>query len=145
MRLRTYVDDARSLAAVASGLDPSNPYVTQRPGTEFLWYEFEADGAGAPDEDYSPKGDKQVKRRRVGGNANDAYAKLPKVDAKLSCDAFTDATWVATHRPEWPPNLRTDAANFKQAPKSLDVPDASTAPMTLPPRPNPLLRTLQGS
>ena len=137
-------DAARSLAAVSSGLDPANPYVTQRTGTNFLWYEFEADGAGKPGEDYGPKGDAKVKRRRVGANANDGYARLAKVDPKLSCDAFTDEAWLRANRPEWPPTLRTQAANYKpKAPRALDVPDPSTAPMTLPPRPNPIAKALR--
>ena len=48
---RALADAARSLAAVSVGLDPANPYVTQRTGQNFLWYEFEADGAGQAGED----------------------------------------------------------------------------------------------
>lgn len=144
---RALADAARSLAAVSVGLDPANPYVTQRTGQNFLWYEFEADGAGQAGEDYSPRGDAKVKRRRVGSTAYDAtYGKLAKVDAALSCDAFTSEAWLAANRPEWPPELRGDAQKFASlAPKAVDVELPSAAPMTLPPKPNPLVKAVRGA
>ena len=145
VRLRTYVNDAtariiaddaktdglskdpaaaaRGLAAFSVGLDPKNPYVTQQTNTQFLWYELESDGAGAADEDYSFAGDAKVKRRRVGARGDDGFARLAKVDAKLSCDAFTDRSWLEANRADWSPALRSDAIAFK-APKARDAPDA---------------------
>ena len=88
------------------GLDPKNPYVTQQTNTQFLWYEFEnqiyivvssqvrLESDGAADEDYSFAGDAKVKRRRVGARGDDGFARLAKVDSKLSCDAFTDRSWL---------------------------------------------------
>ena len=142
VRLRTYVDDAtarivaddaktdnlskdpaaaaRGLAAFSVGLDPKNPYVTQQTNTRYLWYELESDGAGAPNEDYSFAGDAKVKRRRVGARSDDGFARLAKVDSKLSCDAFTDRSWLDTNRADWSPTLRSDTIAFK-APKAKDA------------------------
>ena len=155
VRLRTYVDDAtarivaddaktdnlakdpaaaaRGLAAFSVGLDPKNPYVTQQTNTQFLWYELESDGAGAPDEDYSFAGDAKVKRRRVGARSDDGFARLAKVDSKLSCDAFTDRSWLDTNRADWSPTLRSDAVAFR-APKAKDavaLPDLTMPPGTV--------------
>ena len=145
IRLQTYVDDttariiaddaktdglakdpaaaARALAAGACGLDPKNPYVTQQTNTRFLWYELESDGAGAADEDYSMAGDAKVKRRRVGARSDDGFARLAKVDAKLSCNTFTSRSWLEANRVDWSPSLRSDAVAF-EAPRAKDVPDA---------------------
>ena len=121
VRLRTYVDDAtaedrprmtlrlmdaltrkgstgqgitwrtRGLAAFSVGLDPKNPYVTQQTNTQFLWYELESDGAGAPDEDYSFAGDAKVKRRRVGARAA-TTASLASQRSMPSCLATRSRT-----------------------------------------------------
>jgi len=108
------------------GLDPENPYVTQRPGQEFLWYEIpeELPQKGAA-EDYSerrvcsitepgPAGDAANKRRRLGSAKKDP--KLSKVEA-YSCDDFGDETWTAKNRQNWPPALRKEAAAFVTAAK----------------------------
>ena len=84
---------------------------------------MESDGAGAADEDYSFAGDAKVKRRRVGARNDDGgFARLAKVDTKLSCDAFTDRSWLEANRADWSPALRSDAIAFK-APKARDAPD----------------------
>jgi len=111
---------ARGLAAFSVGLDPKNPYVTQQTNTRYLWYELESDGAGAADEDYSFAGDAKVKRRRVGARSDDGGFARAKVDAKLSCDAFTDRSWLEANRADWSPTLRSDAIAFK-APKAKDA------------------------
>ncbi|KAJ1456539.1 hypothetical protein M885DRAFT_517316 [Pelagophyceae sp. CCMP2097] len=121
---------ARAFAAIASGLDPLNPYVTQRPGQEFLWYELKG-GAGGEDkngdkgEDYGRDGDEKAKRRRVGSSRSSrSDPRLATVDAALTCDAFGDATWVSANRPSWPWSLAADASKFQQdgAPRAADVP-----------------------
>ena len=155
IRLRTYVDDAtarivaddaktdglakdpvaaaKSLAALSVGLDPKNPYVTQQTNTRYLWYELESDGAGAADEDYSFAGDAKVKRRRVGARSDDGgFARLAKVDTKLSCDAFTDRSWLESNRADWSPTLRSDAIAFK-APKAKDA--VALPDLTMPKEP----------
>merc|ERR1719174_3116919 len=154
VRLRTCVDDAtarivaddaktdglakdpvaaaRGLAAFSVGLDPKNPYVTQQTNTRYLWYELESDGAGAADEDYSFAGDAKVKRRRVGARSDDGFARLAQVDAKLSCDAFTDRSWLEANRADWSPALRSDAIAFK-APKAKDA--VALPDLTMPKEP----------
>mgnify|MGYP001336065418 CR=1 FL=1 len=59
-------------------------------------------------------------RRRVGARSDDGFARLAKVDSKLSCDAFTDRSWLDTNRADWSPTLRSDAIAFK-APKAKDA------------------------
>ena len=81
---------------------------------------MESDGAGAADEDYSFAGDAKVKRRRVGARGDDGFARLAKVDAKLSCDAFTDRSWLDANRADWSPSLRAEATAFR-APKAKDA------------------------
>ena len=68
-------------------------------------------------------GDAKVKRRRVGARSDDGFARLAKVDAKLSCNAFTDRSWLEANRVDWSPSLRSDAVAF-EAPRAKDVPDA---------------------
>ncbi|KAH8093585.1 hypothetical protein JL720_4726 [Aureococcus anophagefferens] len=161
LRLKTYVDDARTRVVADDAEDLGNDQRTKAKKnraladaarslaavSNFLWYEFEADGAGQAGEDYSPRGDAKVKRRRVGSTAYDAtYGKLAKVDAALSCDAFTSEARLAANRPEWPPELRGDAQKFASlAPKAVDVELPSAAPMTLPPKPNPLVKAVRGA
>lgn len=136
---RALADTVRSLAAVASGLDPANPYVTQRPGQEFLWYEFKDAPPGPDDtEDYGPAGDRAAKRRRLGADKR-LDARLAKVDPALSCDAFTDAAWIKTNRPDWPPSLQADAQTLaKKAPKAVTVPFDRNAPKLEIPDETPL-------
>ena len=95
-------------------------------------YELESDGAGAADEDYSFAGDAKVKRRRVGARSDDGFARLAKVDSKLSCDAFTDRSWLDTNRADWSPTLRSDAIAFK-APKAKDA--VALPDLTMPSEP----------
>lgn len=138
LRLTTYVDDARrrlveddssdfsskaadsssvavrSLAAIASGLDPRNPYVTQRPGQEFLWYQYD-------DEDNNNNGEAasaESRRRRT------PVITLAKVDASLNSDRFGDSSWLAKNRPDWSKDLaRASESFFKsgKAPKASDI------------------------
>ncbi|KAJ8604119.1 hypothetical protein CTAYLR_001790 [Chrysophaeum taylorii] len=146
LRLRAYVDDAkrrlvdddgadlqdgvtlkqgaRALAAIASGLDPQNPYVTRRAGQEFLWYEFNGkagDVLPPPTRD----GDVAARRRRIGADrANDP--KLAVVDAKLTSDNFGDLRWLQANRLDWSPSLREAAVDFFRsgaAPRALDISD----------------------
>ena len=57
-----------------------------------------------------------------------------------------DEAWLAANRPEWPPELRGDAQKFASlAPKAVDVELPSAAPMTLPPKPNPLVKAVRGA
>ena len=95
------------LNARLNGLDPSNPYVTQRPGSSYFWYKT---------------GEGEVERRDAGNE-------LARVDPSLSCVAFRDAGWVAENRPEWPPNLRQSLRRWAD-----EVPQR---PYVLPPKGSP--------
>lgn len=137
LRLTTFVDDARrrlvqddsndfsagkvaesssfavrSLAAIASGLDPRNPYVTQRPGQEFLWYQLD------DDDDKSSSSMDESRRRRT------PVVGLAKVDGSLSSDLFGDSSWLAKNRPDWSSDLGQASETFfksGKAPKARDV------------------------
>jgi hypothetical protein len=90
------------------GLENDSPYVNQRPGQAYFFYQV----------------DGQAQRRDVGSirAAEDAW----HVDPNLSCSVFRDDTWVDKNRPLWPPNLRRAL--------SLYVAEVPPAPFTMPPK-----------
>ncbi len=81
------------LNARLNGIDPTSPYVTQRPQQGYTWYKL-----GEADEEVRDQG-----------------VALAEVDPRLSCDAFGDAAWTARERPDWPPELARAAARYVSA------------------------------
>ena len=87
---RTAAANPFALGALLSGMDPSSPYLTQRPGQAYFWYK---------------EGEGSIERRDVGNS-------LAEVDSSLSCARFRDSEWVSRERPEWPDNLRSRLRGF---------------------------------
>ena len=87
-----------------NGLDPSSPYVTQRPQQSYVWYKL-------------GEGDVEVR---------DEGTALARIDEGLSCIAFREPDWLERNRPEWPQNLREKVRKFAAA-----VPQQ---PVVLPPK-----------
>merc|ERR1711939_239372 len=81
------------LNAQLNGMDPNNPYVTQRPQQSYFWYK-------------TSEGD--LERRDPG-------VPLAKVDATLSCSKFRSADWLQANRPEWPRTLVDEVGAFSEA------------------------------
>ena len=103
------VDDLR---ARLNGLDPSSPFVTQRAGSQYIWYKT-SEG--------------EVERRDAGNPLRDRER---DIEIGLSCGAFRSADWVSKYRPEWPPNL---AAEMKQYAAEVAPPDVLLPPKGTPP------------
>ena len=91
--------------AKLNGLDPKNPYVTQRPQQGYFWYKT-SEG--------------EVERRDRG-------VPLATVDETLSCGRFRTAEWIGANRPEWPPALVEKTTSYAEA-----VPQK---PIVMPSRP----------
>jgi len=87
-----------------NGMDPESPFVTQRPGSGYIWYK---NGEGA------------TERRNPG-------VPLATVDASLSCAKYRKADWLKVNRPEWPPSLVENAVKY-----AADVPQGA---IVVPPK-----------
>jgi len=87
-------DQLGDLSARFNGLDPANPYVTQRAGRSYFWYKT---------------GEGEIERRDAG---NPLLSREDDVAIGLSCAAFRDPAWVAKYRPEWPKNLADELKLF---------------------------------
>jgi tetratricopeptide (TPR) repeat protein len=105
------IDDFR---ARLNGLDPKNPYVTQRAGQSYFWYKT-SEG--------------EVERRDAGNPLRD---REEDIAIGLSCEAFTDPGWVARYRPEWPKSLSNQLKTFAAEVEQRKIP--------LPPKGSPPTR-----
>ena len=105
------IDDLRALA---TGLDPKSPVVTQRAGSSYFWYKT-SEG--------------EVERRDAG---NPLQSREDSVAIGLSCTAFRDSAWVGRYRPEWPRNLVEQLERF--------VADVEQPAIPLPPKGTPPTR-----
>jgi len=97
-------DQLGDLSARLNGLDPDNPYVTQRAGRSYFWYKT-SEG--------------EVERRDAGNPLQD---REDDIAIGLSCTAFQDPAWVAKNRPEWPKNLVDELKLFAAEVKQPDYP-----------------------
>lgn len=97
-------DQLGDLSARLNGLDPANPYVTQRAGRSYFWYKT-SEG--------------EVERRDAGNPLRD---RQDDIAIGLSCTAFRDPAWVAKYRPEWPKNLVDNLNTFASEVKQPEYP-----------------------
>mgnify|MGYP006145400181 CR=1 FL=1 len=88
-----------------NGMDPESPFVTQRPGTGYVWYKLDGEAGSA--------------RRNPG-------TQLASVDAGLSCARFRKEEWIRANRPEWPPNLVDNANKYAAG--------VAQGPVVIPPK-----------